>query len=1530
MDKYARIRAVGDGSFGTVYLMREKRDGGRLVCVKDIPVSPYEKVHESLHEARLMEKLHHPNIIEYYDSILSRNHRHVFIVMAYCSGGDLHAKLCSKRKLVSETTICLWFVQICFGLHCMHAHRIVHRSTCERIRPSHIHERSDVKSHNIFISTNGHLVLGDLGIARELEPSELAQTFVGTPCFLSPEVYQGSAYAYSSDIWSLGCVLYEMCTLHFPFVAKTTPALVDKICSGHVDPIDRQYSPNLRHLLSQLLSVQPSGRPSLRDILSRDFLRPALECYVTDVLKCCTKSHADIVQRQLGQLGLSAIYENVRLKTVKQDNNVTTILPPNRLVPTHSYKLEQDMLSWLEKERQRHLLLVLARIKEARCDQLRISPRPPSPTPGISIPESPSSPRHVPPLPDPQWRPPVQVDPFPRRQAASKPRTNPSKTPAFRKGVNLTPQAKPFLAQACKDVRALRREAYEAAAKARYRTTTSELLASPPKEADSIEDVAMATPAEIDEAMMQYQRDVERKLLQRDERHVFPLDTCIAVPPHIDAKYRERCVLQNAALAHRPTDVIPMKPTYSPKVQESAQARTQREKARQASHRRLVDQRTEERRMDSNETRKSHGDPRAILVHLDLDAIAKKMNKTDEVKMSKASFMEILVSLLKTRVAMEELDRLFVKIDHDQDGCVTWTEFTDFVLDVMRGQSDRRPREGMHEFDKTPIVAPAMVNRSMDKMVSTDDGSFLALEHRSNVFQVVDAVSGTVRKISSPCTRGYLIDLALVPPLNYIAASTSNTTIEFWDVDELVVRQQLPTTQVQSVVRWNSTRLYTGSLTGEVQAWNCETLDCTGVANLHEPTAITDMTFLGPQPHAVVAAFLPEIAVLDLTTHKPLLKLQGHRSGVSFLRYSPSYRYVLSGGMDHDLRLWSPFMGESIARLSGHQHQIMGLTWVDDSPEVHSADEGGFLKIWDLRTYQCVQTLSTLGFSSHLSTTAITHTMESSKPSVVRSKPTSAMCHLRHQQRIVLASAQVKFYDAVKHDFGDKTAPTLVVFLPSILAIVTATGQNVRTWNAQTGQLMSDLKKIAASQIASGCAGGTSAVFLGTRSGHVFSLHALSGAILLSRDIHASEVIAIEKLDVPSLASRLVTAAIDGSCVVSDASSLAPLLALNHWHGINGFASTRTETTPCHDYYVPLQTARKFSTYALDNLKRFFSALDTNKRGFITSAQVPEVFNAVVSLNHRQCRRHNVYLEQIMAKLGDNNITFLNFLEMIHDTWHGTGYATSEVTAIGISQQHNFVITASVDGHFCIWHGSKGHAITASSQQVQGGITSVAVLEPHPIFAVADDHTGLSLFMLKSLRLERLANVAMSCTFTSLAWCSPRNLIAGDDEGHVTNWHIDGFFTEQPWQVEAVDTKSVSPTKWQQFKYSMGGALSEEASWPAHDGTVFALWACFIHGNGYVATCGGDGFVRVWDLDEENLVGTLVKGSKENALWNSNLPWRIASQLPVEDELVVQTEAREAEYEETFKESSFAMNVMGIRCAMRLKDALNAVRPTQD
>ncbi|KAF0689884.1 hypothetical protein As57867_018642, partial [Aphanomyces stellatus] len=411
MDKYARIRVLGEGSFGQVYLMREKRNGGHLVCVKDVPLSPFDKHDDSLNEAHLMQKLRHPNIIEYHESILSRNHRHFFIVMAYCSGGttayattflrppgDLHVKLRAKRQAVSESTACLWFVQICLGLHCMHAQHIMHR---------------DVKSHNIFLSHDGHLVLGDLGIARELHGQDFATTFVGTPSFMSPEVFQGGAYSYASDVWSLGCVLYEICTLKYPFVGLSTAMLVQRVCAGDYTPLDRTFSPDLRRLVADMLSIDPARRPTLRDILARPFLRPAFECYVADVIKCGSKSHSDVLRSQLAHLRLATVFSTVQEKLqAKQPpaHAALVILPPNPHVPTHAYKAEEDMLAWLEKERQRHLLLVLERIKQARNDHLHQLHLPPahSISPPLVVPES-TSPRV--PTPDPEWRPPVQSNP---------------------------------------------------------------------------------------------------------------------------------------------------------------------------------------------------------------------------------------------------------------------------------------------------------------------------------------------------------------------------------------------------------------------------------------------------------------------------------------------------------------------------------------------------------------------------------------------------------------------------------------------------------------------------------------------------------------------------------------------------------------------------------------------------------------------------------------------------------------------------------------------------------------------------------------------------------------------------------------------------------------------------------------------------------------------------------------------------------------------------------------------------------------
>ncbi|RLO01594.1 hypothetical protein DYB28_015491, partial [Aphanomyces astaci] len=180
----------------------------------------------------------------------------------------------------------------------------------------------------------------------------------------------------------------------------------------------------------------------------------------------------------------------------------------------HDYKLEEDMLQWLENERQRHLILVLERIKQARCSASILSPRPMIPQTVVS-PESPR--RRPPPTPDPEWRPPVQSKPPPSTSFLSSAHLDTSTcfSSAFRKGVNLTPHAKPYLAQACKDVRVLRRSVYAQAAHARNHVAAHMVLSSsPPKglPGDSIEDAAVATPDEVDAALLQYQRDVERRL----------------------------------------------------------------------------------------------------------------------------------------------------------------------------------------------------------------------------------------------------------------------------------------------------------------------------------------------------------------------------------------------------------------------------------------------------------------------------------------------------------------------------------------------------------------------------------------------------------------------------------------------------------------------------------------------------------------------------------------------------------------------------------------------------------------------------------------------------------------------------------------------------------------------------------------------------------------------------------------------------------------------------------------------------------
>lgn len=174
-------------------------------------------------------------------------------------GGDLLQKIEGMNgKYFPEKQILDWFTQMALAIKHCHDKKTLHR---------------DLKSQNIFLTSKNFVKLGDFGIAKVFEHTmDKAQTVIGTPYYLSPEIIQGKPYNLSSDIWSLGVILYEMCALKPPFNAGSLSELGQKILKCSYPPIPAQYSKELKQLISQLLILEPAKRPNINQVLSKRWI----------------------------------------------------------------------------------------------------------------------------------------------------------------------------------------------------------------------------------------------------------------------------------------------------------------------------------------------------------------------------------------------------------------------------------------------------------------------------------------------------------------------------------------------------------------------------------------------------------------------------------------------------------------------------------------------------------------------------------------------------------------------------------------------------------------------------------------------------------------------------------------------------------------------------------------------------------------------------------------------------------------------------------------------------------------------------------------------------------------------------------------------------------------------------------------------------------------------------------------------------------------------------------------------------------
>ena len=239
-------------------------------------MTPQEK-REAYHEAKVMSAFDHPNIIKFKEVYTTTNGK-LNIVMNYADGGDLSSKLKSQRgRIFSENEILDIFVQICLAIKHVHDRKVLHR---------------DIKGQNIFLMKNGMIKLGDFGISKVLTSTiDKARTMVGTPYYLSPEIVEGKPYNFKSDVWSLGVLLYELCTLKPPFDGSSIRQLGMNIVRGTYPPLPAHFTKELKGLVAGQLTVDPNKRPTVGQMLKMPFIMSRIRNVLSESVRFQEFSH---------------------------------------------------------------------------------------------------------------------------------------------------------------------------------------------------------------------------------------------------------------------------------------------------------------------------------------------------------------------------------------------------------------------------------------------------------------------------------------------------------------------------------------------------------------------------------------------------------------------------------------------------------------------------------------------------------------------------------------------------------------------------------------------------------------------------------------------------------------------------------------------------------------------------------------------------------------------------------------------------------------------------------------------------------------------------------------------------------------------------------------------------------------------------------------------------------------------------------------------------------------------------------------
>ncbi|KAM3133531.1 hypothetical protein pb186bvf_014373 [Paramecium bursaria] len=257
VENYSLLEVIGQGQYGKVYKALNIKNN-QLVAVKVVKIEKFKEVPKleefTMNEIQTLARINNPYVLKFIEMLKSS--RNYYFVYEFCNGQTLE-QVIQEQGVLPEKEALNYFKQILAAFQSLQKENIIHR---------------DLKPSNIMLH-NGQVKLGDFGFCKALNtPEDLSQTMVGSPIYMAPEILKGLDYTMKADIWSLGCVLYELLYGVCPYEEKTMAQLMSAVEEKEVQFLDNTnyVSQQTKDLLLRMLTKDPVKRINWKDLFERE------------------------------------------------------------------------------------------------------------------------------------------------------------------------------------------------------------------------------------------------------------------------------------------------------------------------------------------------------------------------------------------------------------------------------------------------------------------------------------------------------------------------------------------------------------------------------------------------------------------------------------------------------------------------------------------------------------------------------------------------------------------------------------------------------------------------------------------------------------------------------------------------------------------------------------------------------------------------------------------------------------------------------------------------------------------------------------------------------------------------------------------------------------------------------------------------------------------------------------------------------------------------------------------------------------